>query len=80
MKTVGAFEAKTHLAALLAQVSKGERITITKHGTPVATLVPPEGAARRDPQELIAELRRLRKGNKLGNLTIRGLIEEGRRS
>ena len=38
--TVGAFEAKTRLAELLAQVSKGERVTITKHGTAVAQLVP----------------------------------------
>jgi prevent-host-death family protein len=38
--TVGAFEAKTHLAALLGRVEAGESITITKHGRPVARLVP----------------------------------------
>ena len=38
--TVGAFEAKTYLAALLARVEGGESITITKHGRPVARLVP----------------------------------------
>ncbi|MGH9914009.1 MAG: type II toxin-antitoxin system Phd/YefM family antitoxin, partial [Pyrinomonadaceae bacterium] len=32
MKTVGAFEAKTHLSNLLDRVSKGEIITITRHG------------------------------------------------
>lgn len=32
MGTVGAFEAKTHLAALLDRVAKGEKITITRHG------------------------------------------------
>ena len=79
MKTVGASEAKTHLAALLARVAKGERLTITKHGVPVAMLVPPASAERPDPKELIRELRRLRKGNVLGDLTIRRLIEEGRR-
>jgi len=38
--TVGAFEAKTYLAALLGRVERGESITITKHGRPVARLVP----------------------------------------
>lgn len=37
---VGAFEAKTHLSELLAKVQEGEQITITKHGRPVARLVP----------------------------------------
>ena len=40
MRSVGAFEAKTHLAALLDAVSGGEQITITRHGRPVARLVP----------------------------------------
>jgi prevent-host-death family protein len=38
--TVGAFEAKTHLSELLQRVEAGEQVTITKHGRPVARLVP----------------------------------------
>ena len=38
MKTVGSYEAKTHLPRLLDEVAAGETITITKHGVPVATL------------------------------------------
>ena len=34
------FEAKTHLPQLLERVSRGEEILITKHGQPVAMLVP----------------------------------------
>jgi prevent-host-death family protein len=49
METVGAFEAKTHLSALLERVERGESITITRHGTPVARLVPVE---RRDPERM----------------------------
>ena len=37
---VGAYEAKTHFSALLEKVEAGEEVTITKHGTPVARLVP----------------------------------------
>jgi prevent-host-death family protein len=42
MDSVGAFEAKTHLSDLLDRVSRGEKITITRHGVPVAMLVPVE--------------------------------------
>lgn len=44
MDTIGAFEAKTHLSQLLERVSKGESLTITRHGKPVARLVPVEQA------------------------------------
>jgi prevent-host-death family protein len=80
MKTVGSYEAKTHLSRLLDEVAKGEEITITKHGVPVAVLVPPPGARRRSVDEVIEEIKELRKGTILGDdLTIRQLIEEGRR-
>jgi prevent-host-death family protein len=48
--SVGAFEAKTHLSKLLERAEKGESITITKHGRPVARLVPaPRGTIRPNP-------------------------------
>jgi prevent-host-death family protein len=81
MKSVGSFEAKTHLSQLLDQVARGEEITITKHGKPVARLVPaaPTKPAP-DVKQVIAEMRAFRKGNTLGKgITIRDLIEEGRR-
>lgn len=40
--SVGLFEAKTHLSDLVARAEAGEVITITKHGRPVARLVPPQ--------------------------------------
>ncbi len=40
MDEVGAFEAKTHLPKLLDRVERGESVTITRHGRPVAQLVP----------------------------------------
>jgi prevent-host-death family protein len=38
--TVNIHEAKTHLSRLLEQVAAGERVVISKAGTPVADLVP----------------------------------------
>ena len=46
MDTVGAFAAKTHLASLLDRAERGESFVITRHGRPVAHLVPAAGRAR----------------------------------
>ncbi len=79
MDSVGAYEAKTHLPQLLERVARGERITITKHGRPVAVLVPADETPRLDRATAVAELRRFGVGRRLGDLTLRQLIEEGRR-
>ena len=79
METVGSHEAKTHLARLLERVAQGERITITKHGVAVAELVPAGESPKRDAKEVIEEIKRLRKGRKLGRTSIRRLVEERRR-
>lgn len=79
MTSVGAFEAKTHLSELLDRVEKGEEVTITRHGAPVARLVPIDPWDRVAVRRAIEELRRLRKGTKLRGLKIKDMIEDGRR-
>jgi len=80
MATVGSYEAKTHLPALLDRVAKGERITITRHGVAIAVLVPANGRAKREFKEVIAEIKQFGQGRKLPpGVTIRDLIAEGRR-
>lgn len=79
MTTVGAYEAKTNLPKLLERVIKGERITITKHGVPVAVIQSPLAHRQADPRKTIEELRKFREKNTLGGLSIRDMIEEGRR-
>jgi prevent-host-death family protein len=79
MKTVGAFEAKTHLNELLSRVSRGETIRITRRGIPVAKLVPAAEGERKDLNQLVSEIREIRKGASLRGLTLRELIDEGRR-
>ena len=46
MREIGAFEAKNTLGALLDRVLEGEEIVITRHGKPVARLVPNVGVDR----------------------------------
>ena len=77
MLEVGAYEAKTNLSRLLERVEKGERITLTRHGLPVAMLVPVE--EKRPPEEVIRELRNFRRGRRIGETGGRTLVEEGRR-
>ena len=79
MPEVGAFEAKTHLSQLLDQVERGETITITRHGKPVARLIPIGGSSRDDRRRAITELKRLRAGHTLGGVSVRELIDVGRR-
>jgi prevent-host-death family protein len=80
MRTVGAYEAKTHLPKLLEAVEGGETIVITRHGKEVARLVPPAGTkSEADVAEAIARWKEARKGLTLGGLKLRDLIEEGRR-
>ena len=79
MAEVGAYEAKTRLPHLLDRVAKGERLTITRHGVPVAMLVPPTEPHKLPATEAIAALRAFRRGRRLGGSKLRALIEEGRR-
>ena len=79
MHTVGAYEAKTHLPALLDRVVQGEEITITRHGTPVAMLVPAPAGRKPNVRETIQAMLESRKKWSLGGLSIREMIDEGRR-
>jgi prevent-host-death family protein len=58
MQEIGAFEAKNKLAALLDRVERGEEIVITRHGRPVARLVP--SGAKMDESEAQAAVERIR--------------------
>jgi prevent-host-death family protein len=78
MITVGAFEAKTHLSALLERVAGGEEVVITKHGKPIARLVSATAADRATVDDAVEQLKRLRKGTTLGGLSWKELRDEGR--
>ena len=80
METVGTFEAKTHLSALLDRVAKGEKIAITRHGIPAAVLVPvSEAEEKPDHKDIVEGMRALRKRVKPDDMSIRDMIREGRR-
>lgn len=77
--SIGAYDAKTRFSELLERVEQGEELTITRHGTPVAKLVPVRKSVT--PEERAAAIDRWRemsKGLSLGGLKIKDLIGEGR--
>lgn len=80
MKTVGSYEAKTHLPRLLEEVvSTGETIVITKHGVPIAQLTPMPSSQNPDISSVVRDLHSLRQEISLDGLSIQDMIAEGRR-
>jgi prevent-host-death family protein len=85
-RTIGAFEAKTHLSRLLDEVEKGDSVTITKHGRPVARLVPaigrpvPRRLSEAERGAIIDRLRRVRSelGGQMSSDEIVALVRRGR--
>lgn len=79
MKTVGAYEAKTKLSALLDLVATGEAVTITRHGVAVAILMPVNDVLQITPTEAAERIRLTRKARSLRGLSVDEMKVEGRR-
>jgi len=82
MTTIGFYEARTHLSELLDHVARGKTFLINRRGKPAAVLAPPPRKEQRDVRHLVEEMLALRdrEGPSLGGrVTIRELIDEGRR-
>lgn len=81
MKTVGAYEAKTHFGQLLDRVERGETIQITRNGKLIAELTPVE-KTKSEWREFVDRVVENKKTYGVKGLTpeeIREWIEEGRR-
>jgi len=78
MITVGAFEAKTTLSALLDRVAGGEEVLITKHGRAVARIVPAGIMNRRAAKAAVAALLGDAGKPRLRGLSVRKLRDSGR--
>lgn len=80
MKHIQATELKAKLAELLDEVERGQTLVVTRHGKPIARIMPDEEARRAESRRAIAEIRELRKG--AGKATVEEILEwrdEGRR-
>lgn len=79
MKKVGIYEAKTHFTRWIEKVAEGESVIITRHGKPVAVLNSYDPVHKVDLKQVISDLRHLRIGKRAGDLSVREMIEKGRR-
>lgn len=72
MRSVQASEAKVHLPQLLDEVERGETIVITRHGRPIARIVPEKDRRQEEIDQAIASIKALRK--RTGSITIAELL------
>ena len=79
MSEIRILEVRTGLLRLLKRVEAGERFVITRHDRPVAELIPYRGVDTDQVRTAIENLKEFRESHSLGGLSIRELIEEGRR-
>jgi prevent-host-death family protein len=73
MREVQASDAKTHLPRLLDDVEAGKTIVITRHGKPIARLVPDEAHRNAEAAAAMETIRALRK--RVGKAPLQELLD-----
>ena len=76
---IGCYEAKTHLSEFLERVSRGERFVITRHGAPIAALIPLERPTQAGLEAALKALELFQKEHPLEDIAISELINTGRK-
>lgn len=61
MREIQASEAKTHLPRLLDDVERGETLIITRHGRPIARIVPEADRRQQEINEAVDAIKALRR-------------------
>jgi len=61
MREVQASDAKTRFAELLTEVERGETVVVTRHGRPIARIIPDEAQRQKDIDEARKAIKELRK-------------------
>ena len=79
MERIGSTEARAHLPRFLDRVARGESLTITRHGRPVARLVPVTGDRERAQEAAARILERRRHLKRVPLADLVATIHEGHR-
>ncbi len=79
MQSIGTYELKTHLSDVLDAVEHGQTVVVTRHGKPIARIVPSDAAEREGVKEAVQSLLNFPRTRLPKGVTIRNLIDEGRR-
>ncbi len=76
---VAVFEAKSKLSALLDRACSGEEVVITRHGAPIARLVPINAPTAPDLARAVRAVRALNKRLNIdAGVSLRKLVDAGR--
>jgi prevent-host-death family protein len=79
MQTIQASEAKTKFLSILDQVERGESMIITRHGKPIARIIPEAQIDRERVERAMESMRALRQ--RIGKLSLEEILsarDEGR--
>lgn len=60
MREIQSSNVKTHLPQILNDVERGETVVITRHGRPIARLIPELDAKREERNEVVETFKKLR--------------------
>lgn len=80
MREIQASDAKTHLPRILDEVERGEIVLITRHGRPIARIIPEVGQREAQVDKAMSNIRALRR--RTGKITVEELKtfrDEGRK-
>ena len=61
MRDIQASEAKTHLPQILDEVERGGTVRITRHGRPIARIIPETDRRQEEIEQAIERIRALRR-------------------
>jgi prevent-host-death family protein len=79
MRSIGSYELKTHLSEVLDAVEHGQGVIVTRHGKPIARILPPEAAEVAEVSRAVKGLMAFPRTRLPKGVTIKRLIDEGRR-
>ena len=80
MRQIAASEAKTHLAQLLDEVERGETLVITRHGRPIARLIPEHDKQRQEVADAVSLIKSFQRQARSATVEeILSARDEGRR-
>jgi prevent-host-death family protein len=78
METIGIYEARTRWSEIIDKVGKGDEVTVTRHGVPIARIIPVDSEKRLAVRDAIAAMKEFGRGKSLRGLSLKKMIKEGR--
>ena len=77
-ETITVVDAKKRFSEVLRRAGAGERFVVTNHGHPIAQILPPAASTPEERKAAIERIKKLRKGQVLGGLSLKELRDEER--